>query len=254
MPELCLVKTLWGVTEMAAPSYGEVLWASLLGRIKSEGFDRLEVVEYMIRGWNGDRTAGAPFPLANFEAALSAAGLGIVLQAHTCGYPCQSASVDDHLVSLEETIKYANTLTGALAPKHINVHAGCDAWTHDQGMDFLRRAAALVAAQSIPVSFETHRVRLFWNAWAARDLLKACDSEGISVRLTADLSHWVVIAGRLMDHPSDAAVWPEILALVASHTDLIHARVGYVEKTLPPLLVLLVLLVLLLLLLLLLLP
>ena len=86
-----------------------------------------------------------------------------------------------------------------------------------QQHSFLERCLQLLSHTPVPVSLETHRSRSLFNPWAIEDILKAHPT----LRLTADVSHWCVVAERLMSpelHPIQA---------MASHVDHIHARVGH---------------------------
>lgn len=103
------------------------------------------------------------------------------------------------------------------------MHGGHDAWSLDQAEDFLRQATGFAASLSLPVCFETHRRRLFWNPWQTMELLQRVPE----VRLNADLSHWTCACERIFDETVSDAWWPACLAMVARHAMLIHARVGH---------------------------
>ena len=75
------------------------------------------------------------------------------------------------------------------------------------------------------VAHETHRTRALATPRTTLLVLDAFPT----VKLTADLSHWVIAAERAFDYPSDAAYWPPILERVANATVLTHARVGSAE-------------------------
>ncbi len=75
----------------------------------------------------------------------------------------------------------------------------------------------------IRIAHETHRGRILYNPWITRDLcVKYAD-----LKLTADLSHFCVVAERVFAH--DDADWMEVMEQVAAHTIHIHARVGYAQ-------------------------
>mmetsp|Transcript_31613 Transcript_31613/g.100365 ORF Transcript_31613/g.100365 Transcript_31613/m.100365 type:complete len:204 (-) Transcript_31613:212-823(-) len=101
-----------------------------------------------------------------------------------------------------------------------NVHGGVDWWSKDEAVDFFKAAVALDAG--IPVAHETHRMRALSTPMMTQRVLRSAPG----VRLTADLSHWVVGAERTFDFPSDAGWWPALLDDVAAATTLTHARVG----------------------------
>jgi len=151
----------------------------------------------------------------------------LILQVHTCGYGGRAGQVptrdiSQHLASLKEGMDAARGMGAALA----NVHSGHDSWGVEEGRKYMLEAANIEAASGILLSHETHRKRLMWNPWNFRDLMLAL--EGEPVKITADISHWVVCCERIFDAEYDPD-WPEILGLVARHAALVHARVGYCE-------------------------
>ena len=62
-------------------------------------------------------------------------------------------------------------------------------------MTYLKAALGIAAELGIPVAHETHRRRLLWNPWQARDLMKAVPE----LMVNADLSHWVCACERIFD-------------------------------------------------------
>jgi len=102
------------------------------------------------------------------------------------------------------------------------VYSLLDSWNEKECLEFFREAAKIEKENGITVCHETHRLRILYNPWRTRDLLKALPD----LKLTADLSHWVCIAGRVFDPVIDDD-WPEILALVADRTMHVHARYGF---------------------------
>ena len=104
-----------------------------------------------------------------------------------------------------------------LAPRFFTILAGCDAWPRDVQIDFFRRAVDLVAELGVICSFETHRSRSFFNPWITIEVAAQIPD----LRLTLDISHWVVVCERLLDTD-----WEEIYPLFA-RVHHIHSRVGY---------------------------
>ena len=131
-----------------------------------------------------------------------------------------SQDVEEHIADFQRQLKVAKRLN----PIHVNSHSGHDSWGPMAGKRFLKQAVKAAEEQQLRVSHETHRRRLFWNPWAAAELLRAVPE----ARITADLSHWVCVCERLPSEDTDSE-WESILQLVAARTDLIHARVGYGE-------------------------
>ncbi len=187
---LVLVRHLWGVTEP---------WETAIPRIAAAGFTAIEVPVERCTATEAER----------LRAALAARGLGLVAQAFTHG-----ADVPAHLAALRASLAIA----AAWSPRLLNVQGGSDAWTRDEALRFYREAARIVADQALQVAHETHRGRCFNTPWATRDVLEAVPG----LRLTADFSHWVCVADRLVLDEE-----PALLQLVADHTVHLHARVGY---------------------------
>jgi hypothetical protein len=102
---------------------------------------------------------------------------------------------------------------------HEEMITGSDSWSWGEQERFWPRAIALAEASGLAVSFETHRSRSLANPWAMADWLAAFPG----LRLTADLSHWCVVAERLMT--------PELAPIqaMAAHVDHIHARIGHAQ-------------------------
>ena len=105
----------------------------------------------------------------------------------------------------------------AFAPLRINLITGDDSWSMEPQHHCLERCLQLTNPMAVPVSLETHRSRSLFNPWAIEEILKAHPT----LRLTADVSHWCVVAERLMS--------PELkpIQAMANHVDHIHARVGH---------------------------
>ncbi len=74
----------------------------------------------------------------------------------------------------------------------------------------------LAERYSFLVCFETHRTRCLYAAWTSYAIIR----ELPEITLTADLSHWCVVAERLIDEE-------EGLSALIPRTHHIHARVGY---------------------------
>lgn len=124
-----------------------------------------------------------------------------------------------HLTPAEHLADLATNLDRCvdLKPLHINCLGGVDAWDEPTSVAFLRAGMAMAAERGLSFSFETHRSRILFNPWVTQRLI----AEVPELRLTADISHWCVVAERLMD--ADQAP----IQAIASRVDHIHARVGY---------------------------
>jgi len=145
------------------------------------------------------------------------AGLELVLELVSGGdyVPDLSHTPSEHLAELEQQLEAAQ----GLMPLKVTVITGSDSWPWEQQLPFWQQALALADASALAVSFETHRSRSLANPWAIGCYLEALPQ----LRLTADLSHWCVVAERLME--------PELAPIrtMAPRVDHIHARVGHAQ-------------------------
>lgn len=106
----------------------------------------------------------------------------------------------------------------------VNSHSGHDAWTVDQGVEFMTAAVAIEIEEGVPCCHETHRRRVLFSPWNARDVLKRVPG----CKVNADLSHWCVVMSRVPTEATERC-WSEVMALLADRVVLVHARVGYSE-------------------------
>ena len=198
--DLLLFHSLWG--------FEGSLEAALV-RARARGFDGLEL--------NLRHPVLLGRPLADAADHLRQAKLALVLELVTGGdyVPDLACGVDGHLAELEQQLEACP----GLAPLKVTVITGSDSWSWREQERFWPRAIALAEASGLAVSFETHRSRSLANPWAMADWLAAFPG----LRLTADLSHWCVVAERLMT--------PELAPIqaMAAHVDHIHARIGHAQ-------------------------
>jgi sugar phosphate isomerase/epimerase len=213
--KLLTVKTLWGVTPLMGNAPGR--YADVFARIKSDGFGAIETPIWKIED------------PASFAAALKSTGLDYVAMVNTRtpenlpGSHALTRSVDAHLASFEAQIRQALTSLPGVRPLFVNSHSGVDAWGPADARAFFDGALRIEKEMGIMVCHETHRGRVLYNPWAARDLCAALPD----LKLTADLSHFCVVAERVFS--DDDEDWAEVMAQVARATKHIHARVGYAQ-------------------------
>jgi sugar phosphate isomerase/epimerase len=206
MPSLALFRTHWGAPSELSTYFAET---------KAAAFDGVEAP-----------VPEGPAERAAFHAALQHSGLLWI--AEVCTLPGQNfwtpqsgTSVKQHLDDL--TRKVAQSLAGPTAPLFINTMAGLDSWRYKEAVEFHTGVVNLQAEVKVPISVETHRGRTTFNPWTTRDLL----IELPDLRLTADLSHWCVVAERLLlEDPCEVHV---LLPLLARHVHHIQPRVGYAQ-------------------------
>ena len=190
--KLIPTRHLWGVNEP---------WESAFPRFSAGGYRAIEIPVQWLSNEDGTR----------LRQLCLTHGLSIVPQLFTEG-----ATVDQHLASFRQIIAVASTFD----PLLINVHSGRDAWSHADAVRFYGEVCRIEADLDVVICHETHRGRPLFSSWATRDILTAVPN----LRLTADFSHWVCVAERLVLDED-----PELLRLVADHTVHMHARVGYAE-------------------------
>jgi sugar phosphate isomerase/epimerase len=148
---------------------------------------------------------------------LLASGRPLVLEVVTGGgyVPQLAVTPAQHLAELGVQLNRCVDLR----PHRVTVLTGSDAWPLERQRSFLAEAQALATASGLPVSFETHRSRCLGMPWTIPALLEAVPG----LRLTADLSHWCVVAERLMTPDL------EPVQAMADRVDHIHARVGHAQ-------------------------
>ena len=151
------------------------------------------------------------------RARLLESGIPLVLEVVTGGdyVPELAVTPAQHLAELGTKLNRCSELH----PHRVTVLTGSDAWPLERQRVFLAEAQALAAASGLPVSFETHRSRCLGMPWTIAPLLEAVPG----LRLTADLSHWCVVAERLMTPDL------EPVQAMADRVDHIHARVGHAQ-------------------------
>lgn len=193
--ELKVFRTLWGVDEPIEEA---------AAKAARNGYDGIE-----------SRVPATNVEADQLQTALSAHNLAWIGEICTGGdyVPTRHLTPAQHLQDLETAL----AMCARLEPTRINCLGGLDAWDFDTSLAFLESGMAAAAHLELPLSFETHRSRIFFNPWKTRDLVARLPD----IKLTADISHWCVVAERLMDSEV------ETLTAIADNVTHIHARVGY---------------------------
>jgi hypothetical protein len=109
----------------------------------------------------------------------------------------------DHEASFAKDLEFA----AKLKPLQVTAHSGKDSMTEQQGRKFFKSALQVEKELGLTVAHETHRGRILYNPWVTARLLE----ELPDLKVTADLSHWCVVTGSLLEDIH------------------IHGRVGYSE-------------------------
>lgn len=143
--KLGIIKKLWGIEEPISES--------LFRSIEEDGYTGVELIRL---SWTDDQLLGS----------LNRSDLALVCQVHTTGgflrgddyVYCDSYNVEDHREDFSKQLIVCFKLIGQVkAGGFINVHAGVDAWTTEQAMDFLVYALDEVSkVNTIKVTFETN--------------------------------------------------------------------------------------------------
>lgn len=224
--QLRLIKTLWGIDDPISPK--------LFKSIKEEGYHGVEVIRLT---WFDESSRDS------LVESLNAADLGCVTQIHTAGgyidngeyIYCGSYDVKAHQDDFQKQLRECKDLLGRVKRGgFVNVHAGVDAWSNDEVVQFLEFCFAEIeqTAPDITVVFETHRQRIFGSPFQTRELLNIPSlSKSKYLKLNADLSHWYCACERVFN-PADEdrdKWWPSVLESIASRCGYIHARFGWAQ-------------------------
>ncbi|KAH6676881.1 hypothetical protein F5X68DRAFT_235056 [Plectosphaerella plurivora] len=112
-----------------------------------------------------------------------------------------------------------------LRPYKIVAPSGSDAWTIDQSLEFYRGSLKVDRELGLEgkVCHETHRSRALFNPYVTAQILTAVPE----IRITADISHWVLVCERLLDETDeDIRLWDQI----CPHVHHIHSRIGTTQS------------------------
>lgn len=175
--KLDMFRTLWGVTDPVE---------SFADKLKEVGFVGVEA-----------RVPDTAQQRRAFKNGLSATELGYIGIIFTGGdvIPNQAENSADHLARLDRKLGESSEL----APRFINVLAGCDRWSATEKVEFFGRAQELADKHGMTCSFETHRGSALYSPWVTLELL----SQLPTLKFTWDISHWMLVSERLLNAPSD---------------------------------------------------
>lgn len=126
---------------------------------------------------------------------------------------------------LQRQIEEAAALDAGDVLIQINAHSGSDSWSETEAEQYFARATDVVI--DTPLSHETHRGRVLGNPFTAHRLCERFEK----LRLTLDLSHWIVVCERLLaseSNPHELEVLATLLERVdhvkASSADLVDSQ------------------------------
>lgn len=174
---------------------------------------------------------------------LRAHDMTAIVQVHTCGYPVPSAFPMNHPRTAgvkggrgliqpawkehSDSLKFHLEDTLKRLPRDViavfNVHSGKDSMQHDDAVRFLEAACEVERSFGVPVCHETHRQRLFHNPMVLQALRRDLPA---TLKLNADLSHFVTSLERIPSDELDAEFWPDVMDVLCRRVYMMHARVG----------------------------
>ena len=176
-----IYKTLWGAVGKGTryPTFAEAIPA-----VAAAGFDG---VVFALIAHEFEPGIGSLDELAEL---CTEHGLGQVFMVMSDG-----ADVAAHVASLVEQIERV----APYRPHHVVAHTGRDSFDAEQRRRCFTELLRMEADLPFPVGHETHRTRILYNPWVTREVM----TEHPDVRFVADLSHWVVVAERLLPDEAD---------------------------------------------------
>lgn len=161
----------------------------------------------------------------DFMKILSELDLSVVTQIHTNSYPIRSKELQVHLDDLKSKIE--NSLSWN--PILINSHSGTDYWPLEKNIEFFlesnKISENLLANTNIELFHETHRQRILFSPFRSFELLQKVPN----IKVTLDLSHWIVTSERLLSEESDY-YWKDLENYLINNTGLIHARISTINS------------------------
>ncbi|KAJ4128209.1 hypothetical protein NW768_008496 [Fusarium equiseti] len=163
--------------------------------------------------------------LRQLRQILNDVGLEATVLIHTAwagyvGARPKDLTPDIHLDIYRQNLERAKILT----PVKINAQSGGDYWSLNDSVYFYQKTLKIDEELGLTglVSHETHRNRSLYSPYAAKYILKRVPK----LRVTADISHWVVVCERLLDLGEEDK---EILDL--TQVTHIHARIGTTQSS-----------------------
>lgn len=171
----------------------------LVARAIEQGYDGVEV--WWPHDLEGQRRLGTAVAGAGAELSL------LVGSAH----PEPTA----HIAEIERQLQEVSQ--SGLTPLHVTLHAGRDHWSDADQDRLAERVVESRAATGLDVLVELHRSRMLYAAHAARRILERHPG----LRVTFDVSHWLVVAESML------ADQPAAVELAIARADHVHARIGH---------------------------
>jgi sugar phosphate isomerase/epimerase len=177
-------------------------WNLFFSKVKKAGYDGVEI--------------GFPFTLSASEKSEIIAGLE-EFDLPVIGQHWQT--MESNFVEHREVYKKHLYSLAELNPLLINSQTGKDYFTVEQNLALMKIADEISARTGIKIVHETHRGKWSFAAHITKQYLEITPQ----IRITLDISHWCNVAESLLEDQQAA------VELAISHTDHLHARIGYQE-------------------------
>ncbi|OJJ67837.1 hypothetical protein ASPBRDRAFT_199539 [Aspergillus brasiliensis CBS 101740] len=206
-------RTLWGI----APGPDQTEWRKKFVELKAHGYAGIEI----------DFAGISPEQLQLLRKNCDEAGLEISVLLFSSwpqyvGPRPRGLTPDAHLEFYRGQLRLATILK----PVVINAHSGADHWSYDESVYFYQKALQVEKEEGLEgiVSHETHRNRSLFSPYSTDYILQRVPE----LRVTADISHWVVVCERLLDQGEEDR---EILDRLIPNVRHIHARMGTTQSS-----------------------
>ncbi|KZL79046.1 xylose isomerase tim barrel [Colletotrichum incanum] len=222
MPNIARFRTLWGIP--AGDKFAN--WIALFPDLKAKGYTGVEI----------DYSEIPTEELFELRRILDRFGFQVVAQIMSSwqgylGPRPPGLTPNDHLDFYRKSLERAQILK----PVKVNAQSGrrsdshlelSDIWTLDQSVEFYRGTFRIDEKLGFAgrVTHETHRNRSLFTPYATKYILEKVPN----LRITADISHWVVVSERLLDESEEDK---EILEKVIPHVYHVHARIGTTQAS-----------------------
>ncbi|KAF9872552.1 hypothetical protein CkaCkLH20_10049 [Colletotrichum karsti] len=213
MTNITRFRTLWGIP----PGANFATWRGLFPELKAKGYTGVEI----------DYRAVKTEDLPGLRKLLEDNGLQLIAQIMSSwpGYEGPrppGLTPKDHLDFYRKQLERAQVLN----PVKVNAQSGSDIWTPDESVEFYQGTFKIDDELGFNgrVTHETHRNRSLYHPYVAKYVLDRVPN----LRITADISHWVVVGERLLDVSEEDR---DLLEKVIPHVHHIHARIGTTQSS-----------------------
>ncbi|GLA40474.1 hypothetical protein AnigIFM63309_008308 [Aspergillus niger] len=226
-------RSLWGIE----PGQAQSEWRKKFVELKAHGYAGIEI----------DFAGMTPEQLQLLRKNCDEVGLEISVLLFSSwpkydGPRPRGLTPDAHLEFYRGQLRLAtilkpvviNAQSGAYDPLHSEYNTveilirylHRDYWSFDESVYFYKNALEVEKEEGFEgiVCHETHRNRSLFNPYSTDYIVQRVPQ----LRITADISHWVVVCERLLDQGEEDR---EILDRVIPHVRHIHARMGTTQSS-----------------------